>query len=240
MRNSLASLIVLSVLCPCLSVSRADTKLYVYTDGTNWYTETGARTNFGPAISAIATNPPADGNWYAWSNGVPTQFTPGGGTGDLTKAVADLTYATLQTRLPWGWTYPYAGAIQAGSYGEAWQVSCSDTDAGLQTGWYVQDGGTFAIEVHLLCDSANTSKTAGGVLVMASWTNGATLAWNIFGGNAWDLPIPDTANQVAVLQYTSNVVISSGTHVGMAWYKDDNAGGASGVLRIKRIYLVRQ
>lgn len=80
MRRTIASLIVWSVLWPCLFVVLADTKHYVYTDGTNFYTETGARTNLGPAVSAFATNPPADGNWYAWSNAVPTQFTPGGGT----------------------------------------------------------------------------------------------------------------------------------------------------------------
>lgn len=72
--------------------ARADWNI-VFSDGTNLSTRASTGTN--TYISAIATNAASGTSLLAMSNNTWVTFSPGGGTGDLTKAVADGLYMPL-------------------------------------------------------------------------------------------------------------------------------------------------
>lgn len=182
-------------------------------------THTGAKTFSGPLTATAAGSVSNSLNW----NGV-------AGT-EWTKAI------DIVTPMLFGGGNGAAQTVEATEL--YWAVAYSDTDAFFTALFYVPYGGSFKPKMRWQTTAANTSKTMSGKLYADTTTDAGTYSLQLNYVN-WDLAIPNTIWTPTMSIYGSAITVPDNALVKVSYSKDDNAGGASGNVRVTAILLDRQ
>ena len=103
--------------------------------------------------------------------------------------------------------------------------------------FFVKDGGNFKIAMMHSDDQNNTGKTAGGVLYISRDIDNGTVTWDL-GPLEWNVVLGNNAQQIA--EHGTVFAFADNQHVGIFWFKDDNAGGAASAMYVQGMYLIRQ
>jgi hypothetical protein len=131
--------------------------------------------------------------------------------------------------------------LDTGGYGATLANTYADGDGYVNASFLVAHAGNYKPMITFETSDANTSKTQAGIVYINCITNGTAQAWNIASGTAFDLPIPNGANVVTQILYsTAFNVPNNNMQVGFVWRQTDNAGGASGSILVHSVGLVRQ
>jgi hypothetical protein len=134
-----------------------------------------------------------------------------------------------------------AGFVQGQAYSPYWEVAYSDTSAECTANFAIRKAGAYKFVMVWETVADNTSKTMSGKIFAISKTNGAVIAsYNLFDTENWDLTIPNGARTVSVSTFPTAFTVLDQAFVAFDFLKDDNAGGATGNLRIHAMYLIRQ
>jgi hypothetical protein len=134
-----------------------------------------------------------------------------------------------------------AGFVQGQAYSPYWEVAYSDTSADCTANFAIRKAGAYKFVMVWETVAANTSKTMSGKIFAISKTNGAAISsYNLFDTENWDLTIPDGARTVSISTFPTAFTVLDQAFVAFDFLKDDNAGGATGNLRIHAMYLIRQ
>ena len=130
------------------------------------------------------------------------------------------------------------GFVETGNYGACLEVAFSDTNATINSSFWVHEGGNFKIRIIHSGSGNNFGKTIGGIYSISHDVDGGLQTWDV---GTIDFNIPADDNRVigvddSAVAYT----IASNSKVGLHYAKDDNAGGAAGNMQVYGIILVRQ
>ncbi len=148
------------------------------------------------------------------------------------RAQADIK--TIKPSYMAGWT----GFVKDVRFGATYSVLFSDVNAGVYSTHYVEKGGSFKVMIVHTGTGANNGKTASGLIYVSYTVDGGTDGWDINGNNC-DLALGN-ASIMKYYTYGTAFTVADNSNVGVAWYKDDNAGAAAGTMHVYQIILVRQ
>ncbi len=130
------------------------------------------------------------------------------------------------------------GFVETGNYGACLEVAFSDTNATINSSFWVHEGGNFKIRIIHSGSGNNFGKTIGGIYSISYDVDGGLQTWD---AGTIDFNIPADDNRVIGVDDSAVVyTITSNSKVGLHYAKDDNAGGAAGNMQVYGIILVRQ
>jgi len=133
-----------------------------------------------------------------------------------------------------------SGFILGNGFGPMWWTSFSDSDAYMQTAFFVRHAGTYKLACRWQNEMDNTGKTMSTILYIASGAADAVVTyWNAFYGD-WDIAIPNARMTMTYSTFPTAIVLPDNSWVGVHQVKDDNAGGANGQIWVYEYILVRQ
>ena len=132
----------------------------------------------------------------------------------------------------------YSGFVHVTIYGQVFQVAFSDVNASVMWSFYVKNGGDFVLRIVHDGTGANNGKTAGGILYVSHDIDEGVGSWFI-SGEDWNIALGN-AIDTHFANYGTPITIPDDSRVGCQWIKDNNAGGAAGLMNIYYMILVRQ
>lgn len=116
----------------------------------------------------------------------------------------------------------------------------NDTDAFITASFVIKTRGSFDLRIYYVSSGANLGKTASGKLSISAYKDNENMGtWNVINNKDCDLPLKNT-NITSIYQSGYGCYnFDANDRVAVLWQKDDDAGGATGVMGIYAIVLVR-
>ena len=130
------------------------------------------------------------------------------------------------------------GTITTVHFSSSLSVAFSDTNGAFNYTFYVENGGSFKVSIIHVGTGANAGKTASGIIFIQFDVDGGLETWNI-GTQDFNLPLEDD-RYLQIEQFGTAFTVANNSKVGVTWAKDDNAGGAAGIMHVYGMILVRQ